>query len=84
MQMETTSVYRIDDRTGFAVPADKTFTVPVQPGWKQGTRITFEVAICLQALRSTFPSHNRAVRSLIGGCRSLLYAVDPLVRSRCL
>jgi len=44
-QMETTSVYRIDERTGFAVPADKTFTVPVKPGWKEGTRVTFEVVL---------------------------------------
>ena len=47
-QMETTSVYRIDERTGFAVPTDKTFCVPVKPGWKEGTRVTFEVALAYQ------------------------------------
>jgi len=41
-RMEKTSVYHLDPGTGFAVPVDKTFTIDIKRGWKEGTRITFE------------------------------------------
>jgi len=45
---QTVSVFRIDERSGFAVPADKTFNIPVKPGWKEGTKVTFEDPVGLQ------------------------------------
>ena len=44
----TTRVFHIDERSGFAVPVDKTFSIPVKPGWKEGTRVTFDDEAGLQ------------------------------------